>query len=80
MADFPRRTFEEVAKALEQKVKDQDVELQLQTGVNAALDLQLATAQNEVEQLRAALRTSEESRLQVEQALTDAQTLMGAMV
>jgi len=80
MADLPRPSFEEIAKALEQKVKDQAVELQLQTALTTTVEHQLADAQTELAQLRAALRTSEESRLQVEQDLTDAQRLMGAMV
>ena len=80
MADLPRPTFEEIAKALEEKVKDQEVELQLMNAIKVTLEVQLTEANNEVEQLRAALRTSEQARLQAEEALTEAHTLFATTV
>jgi sensor histidine kinase YesM len=80
MADLPRPTYEEIAKALEEKVNDQEVELQLMNAVKVTLEVQLTEANNEVEQLRAALRTSEQARLQAEEALTEAHTLFATMV
>jgi hypothetical protein len=80
MEDLPRPTFEELAKALEEKVKDQEVELQIMTSIQTTLEIQLTDANNQVEQLRAALRSSEQGRLQAEQALTEAHTLFGTAV
>jgi hypothetical protein len=75
MADLPRPTFEELAKALEEKVKDQEVELQVIRDLNITLEVLLTDVNNEVEQLRAALQSSEQGRLQAEQALTEAHSL-----
>lgn len=69
MADLPITSFEEIAKALEQKVKDYEVAFDALANGNLVLQEQLANAQNEVERLRAALRTSEEVREQTEQLL-----------
>ena len=80
MADLPRPSFEEIAKAVEEKVKDQEVELRMMDAIKVTLEDQLTEANNKVEQLKAALRTSEQGRLQAEQALTEAHALFGTQV
>lgn len=67
MSDILTPTFEEVAKALEQKVKDLEAAFDALSILKFALEDKLINAQNKNQQLREPLRTSEKVRTQAVQ-------------